>query len=74
MGIEKTKTGKGEKYLIKDNRFVVIAYHYSWHTRYYIKNIDETRFRQVKASTLWDIAPCMFKKLREEIGLRNYRM
>ena len=72
MIITKTKTRKGEKYVISDDRFVLTAYHYSWHTRYFIKHPDETRFRQEKAEVLWSVCPAMFRELRAEIGLRRY--
>lgn len=72
MNITKTATGKGEKYTISNDRFVLVAYHYPCHTRYFIKHTDEARMRQEKAQTLWDICPAMFRELRAEIGLRRY--
>lgn len=72
MIITKSTTRKGEKYTISDDRFVLVAYHYPWHTRYFIKHPDESRMRQEKAEILWNICPAMFRELRSEIGLRRY--
>lgn len=67
------KTDKGEKYILETARIIIIAYHYAWHTRYFIKKPYETRFKQAKAGFLWENYPVTFSMIRDAVGLRNYR-
>lgn len=73
VDVVKANTEKGEKYSIETARITIIAYHYVWHTRYFIKTPYETKFKRVNAKWLWDNYPVTFSRLRDAVGLRNYR-